>query len=200
MPKIAISGSHSTGKSTVMDALKQIPDIANRFTFKGEVLRSLKKQGIKINELGTDDTQLLVVSKFLEYYTLQDTILDRCALDGLVYTAYLYEKGQVKKSTLKIAEAVFENLKYDIYFYIAPEFDIVHDGIRSDNTEFRTRIAELFEEYMESYKIVPVRLSGTVENRVSQFIETVAAYDKWQKMETKERNEYIKNLSIPSEI
>ena len=179
MPKIAISGSHSTGKSTVINSLKEIPSITARFVFKGEILRDIKKMGININEYGTDDTQRLVMSKFLEYSTIRNSILDRCALDGLVYTAYLFEKGQVKKSTLKIAEAIFENVKYDIYFYIAPEFEMVPDGTRSENAEFRTRVAELFEEYMEVYKITPIRLTGDVAQRVMIFNQTLEAYDKW---------------------
>jgi len=61
MPRIAISGSHSTGKSTIINALKEIPSIANRFTFKMEVLRDIKKMGIDINEYGSDQTQLLVM-------------------------------------------------------------------------------------------------------------------------------------------
>ena len=63
MPRIAISGSHSTGKSTVIEELKQIPEISERFQFIGEVLRDLKKKGIDINEMGTDDTQRLVMAK-----------------------------------------------------------------------------------------------------------------------------------------
>lgn len=194
MPRIAISGSHSTGKSTVINALKEIPALAKRFTFKGEILRDIKKTGLNINEYGSDETQRLVMSKFLEYSTIKNTILDRCALDGMVYTAYLYEKNLVTKSTLKIAEAIFENVRYDIRFYIAPEFEIVPDGTRSVNKEFRDRVAELFEEYMDSYKIIPVRLSGSVEQRVSQFIETLAAYDKWMAAEDKEKAEFMKEF------
>ena len=187
MPRIAISGSHSTGKSTVINALKEIPDIAKRFTFKSEILRDIKKTGIDINEYGTDATQRLVMSKFLEYSTIPNTILDRCALDGLVYTAYLFEKEQVRKATLRIAEAIFENTRYDMYFYIAPEFDIIPDGVRSVNTEFRDRVAELFEEYMDAHTIVPIRLTGSPEQRVDQFMRTLKAYDEWVASEDKEK-------------
>ncbi len=194
MPRIAISGSHSTGKSTVINALAQIPSITERFTIKSEVLRDIKKLGININEYGTDETQRLVMSKFLEYSTIPNTILDRCALDGLVYTTYLYEKKQVKKSTQRIAESIFENVRYDMYFYIAPEFDIVPDGVRSENFEFRNRVADLFEEYIDAYKLNPIRLTGNVKQRVDQFLETLARYDVWIKMDDKEKNEFIHNL------
>lgn len=179
MPKIAISGSHSTGKSTLINALKEIPSITNRFVFKGEILRDIKKAGIDINEYGSDDTQRIVMARFLEYSIIPNCIIDRCAMDGLVYTTYLYERNQVSKKTLRIAEAIFQNVRYDMHFYIAPEFDIVPDGIRSENVEFRDRIAEIFEEYFQSYNIEPLRLTGDVENRVNQFTSALEAYDKW---------------------
>lgn len=194
MPRISISGSHSTGKSTIINALKEIPELSKRFTFKGEILRDIKRMGININEYGSDETQLLVMSKFLEYATIPNTILDRCSLDGLVYTTYLYEKNQVKKSTLRVAEAIFENVKYDIYFYIAPEFNIIPDGVRSENAEFRDRVAELFEEYMESYRLKAIRLTGNVEQRVTQFTDTLTAYDKWIQAEIKEKTDFVESL------
>lgn len=194
MPKITISGSHSTGKSTVVDALKKIQNLNKRFTFKGEILRDIKRSGHNINEYGSNDTQLLVLSKFLEYSTMQDTIFDRCALDGLAYTAYLYEKNQVTKNTLRIAESIFENTKYDIMFYIAPEFDIVPDGVRSENVEFRDRVAQIFEEYIESYNINIIRLTGNVDERVKQFTDVIDMYDRWLEAEKKEQEEFIKEL------
>jgi len=195
MPLIAISGSHSTGKSTVIEELGKSEAMTKRFQFIGEVLRDLKKKGVAINEMGTDETQKLVLSKFLEYSTLKNAILDRCALDGLVYTAYLYEKKQVRKNTLRIAEAIFENIQYDIHFYISPEFDIVPDGTRSEDAAFRDRIAELFEEYIDAYKLMPCRLTGTVEERAAQFIGTVEKYDEWIKMESKDRQDLLKTVS-----
>ena len=198
MPKISISGAHSTGKSTIINALKDIPTLSKRFAFKGEILRDIKKTGIRINEYGSDETQLLVLSKMMEYATIPNTILDRCMLDCLVYTAYLYENGQVKKNTLQIAEMLFEKIRYDIYFYIAPEFPIIHDGIRSENLEFRDRVAELFEEYMESYKLIPIRLSGNVEERVNCFINTIGMYDKWIMSENEEKQKFMESIKLGS--
>lgn len=194
MPRIAISGSHSTGKSTLINALKEIPSLSRRFTFKTEILRDIKKTGIKINEFGSDETQLIVMAKHMEYATIPNTILDRCVFDGMVYTAYLYEKNQVKKSTLRVAESIFENVRYDIYFYIAPEFDIIPDGVRSENVEFRDRIAELFEEYMDAYNLNAIRLTGTVKERTTQFTDNLNAYDKWIKNEIKEKEDFMKSL------
>ena len=186
--KIAITGAHSTGKSTLVAELQKDIKLSKQFEFRGNITRTIKGGNIKINELGTNETQLLVLSRHLDHYTPKNVILDRCALDGLVYTAYLFEKGVVNRETLRIAEAVFENLKYDIIFYIPPEFDIVDDKTRSTNPEFRNRIVELFEEYMDSYGIFPIRLTGSVKERVAQFKTALRSYKKHLKEINERRN------------
>lgn len=178
---ICISGAQGTGKSTLLRALQDNPDTVREFIFLGNTTRSTAAAGVDINEKGSDRSQLYVLSRHLENYAIGNAIYDRGALDGLVYTAYLYEKGQVSKSTLRIAEAVFENLKYDILFYIEPEFEIEDDKVRSTNIEFRDRIVELFEEYMESYGMIPIRLKGSVEDRVKQVESTIEAYKQYLK-------------------
>lgn len=173
---VSISGAQGTGKSTLLCWLQDDPELSQNFTFKGNTTRAIREQGVEINELGSDKSQLLIASKHLEHYTNGNVILDRCALDGLVYTAYLYEKGQVSKRTLRIAESVFENLRYEIMFYIAPEFEIENDNVRSVDKDFRDRIVELFEEYMEAYSIVPIRLTGTLQERATQVKDAIRAY------------------------
>jgi len=196
MPRITISGAHGVGKSTLVSALKEIPEIEKRFTFKDGVIRNIMKDRIKANEFGADNTQLLVLAKFLEYSTISNTILDKCSLDGLAYTAYLYENQEVRKTTLQVAESIFENIKYDIYFYIAPDFDIIHTGTPPANMEFRNRISELFEEYIQSYRLPVIRLTGKTEDRVKQVVDTIEAYDKWLKSETKEKEKYMNSVKV----
>lgn len=176
---VSISGAQGTGKSTLLTYLSDDSELTQEFQFKGNTTRSIRDMGIAINENGSDASQLLVAAKHLEHYALDNVILDRCALDGLVYTAYLYEKGLVNKRTLRIAETIFENLRYELMFYIEPEFAIDDDNVRSTNTEFRDRIVELFEEYMEAYRIEPIRLTGSVVERADQIKSAIRAYQKY---------------------
>ena len=122
---ITIAGAHCTGKSTLIEELKKNKSLSDAFEFKGEVLREIKRSGIKINEYGTNETQMMVLSKMLQYATLPNAILDRGFLDCLVYTTYLYEQNQVSQKIYELAKNMFENIRYDMYFYIPPEFDII---------------------------------------------------------------------------
>jgi nicotinamide riboside kinase len=97
----------------------------------------------------------------------------RTALDGLVYSAYLYNKNQISANTLKYVRDVFNKVwySYDYVFYIEPEFEIVDDGVRSINKQFRDEIAELFEYVIEKENLSMLRVKGSVRNRVNTIID-----------------------------
>jgi hypothetical protein len=103
----------------------------------------------------------------------EDMLTDRTALDGLVYTSYLCAKGKVDINTMNHVRGVFAKVwpMYDYVFYIEPEFDIVNDGIRSVDVEFRDTIASLFELTIEKNELSMHRVKGSVRNRVNTIIE-----------------------------
>ena len=167
---IALSGAQCTGKTTLLNALKSDPLMSNRFTFVDEIVRTIQKKGFKINEAGNDETQVIVMQTHSENTKIPgDTLLDRCALDGMVYTTYMWRHHKISRKTYYECLKVFLNCieKYDIIFYLTPEFDIIPDGVRSTNVDFRNEVADIFEEIIKSYKLTVVRLLGGVEERLS---------------------------------
>lgn len=173
--KIAIAGAQSTGKSTLLNALKQ--EYSN-IQFIEEITRELKAQGYKINEDGNDDTQIQIMNLHKKYSTLsEDTIYDRCALDGIVYTQYLYDNGNISEEVYQTSLEIFEEIinRYDKICYLKPEFDIVDDGERSTNKSFRDDIVDLFEQYIDMYNLDVIVLTGSVEERIRQFKEVFDA-------------------------
>ena len=63
-----------------------------------------RKYNLPINEKGTDLTQLLIANEHLVNFLLpehqnKNTILDRCIVDGLIYTKWLCDNGQVTEET-----------------------------------------------------------------------------------------------------
>lgn len=170
--KIAFTGAQSTGKTTLLNEMRCI---VSNYTFIDEITRSVAKQGVSINESGTDSTQLLIMKSHFKNSLLENTVMDRCALDGVVYTRYLYNKGQVTDSVMDYAEQLFESVieTYDYIFYLIPEFDIVNDGVRSTNTDFRNQIVDLFNEYIQECEVPVIRLTGSLQERVTQIKETI---------------------------
>lgn len=186
--RLAISGAQSTGKTTIIDMLKK-DLLLKGYKFIESPTRSVNKSGLEINERGTDSTQLTMMQ---EHFTNlrnspENSIFDRCALDGYVYTTHLYNLKQVSYRTLEIVEDVFRDLikKYDIICYIPPEFDIVKDDVRSLNKDFRDSISNIFEEYISLYKLPVLRLTGTVQERVQKIKDHIKYFNTAIKKEEK---------------
>lgn len=165
--KIGFMGVQGTGKSTIVNKL-----VEEGFCSIDEVApsigRTMKEKGFLINESGNDETQLLALQITCNQMYEPYTIYPRTFLDGLVYSKYLFEKGQIVESVLKRWEylTVSRMKDFDVLFYIKPEFDLVADGDRSMNVEFRDRAAEIMDEYINKFGWKFVQLTGGVESRM----------------------------------
>jgi nicotinamide riboside kinase len=177
---ISFTGAQSTGKTTLLNLCKQLD--GHNYEYVDEVTRLVKrKYDVPINESGTDVTQLFIINQHIEnMYAKRNPdskglILDRCILDGLVYTAYLVIEGKVSPWVGEYAKNVFNILipKIDKIFYTWPgDVSLVDDGERSINVEFRNKIIHLFDVAMDKYKNQLenklIILKGTVEERMEQ--------------------------------
>lgn len=174
---ISFTGAQSTGKTTLLTKC-QSHDFWREFEFVPEVTRLVKrKYNVEINEDGNNLTQLCIINQHIENsLTLKgkNAVLDRCILDGVVYTEYLYRQGKVDRWVWNYAKKVFDEIKdeVDIIFYTCPEFPIVDDGERSTNKKFRDDILKLFAKYRKKLTNV-VELKGTVEDRYDTIIADV---------------------------
>jgi len=102
-------------------------------------------------------------------------LTDRTALDGIVYTTYLYNTEKVSPPTFIECYRMFEKLipMYDYIFYIKPEFELEDDGVRSADIEWQDQIATMFERYIETEKVPVVNVSGSVRERVNTILKTI---------------------------
>lgn len=183
--RIGICGAQSVGKTTLLNALRS-EKLLNDFRVCNEVTRRVNSYGLPINENGSDITQRLIMQEHIvNVFMYSDFITDRTALDGVVYTRYLHENGHVSEETMTYATEVFSKLRayYDIMFYIKPEFEIKNDGVRSIDLKFRDRIVELFDEYIDVFKVPVVVLSGSVRERVDAAIQYIREEFRRQDME-----------------
>lgn len=170
--RIGITGAQSVGKTTLLNALRS-EKFFKDYAICNEVTRRVRSYGIPINEDGTSVTQRLIMNEHIVNIFMYDKMLtDRTSLDGLVYTLYLYKKGQIDSGTLTYVNDVFNKTiqSYDTIFYIEPEFDIVDDGERSVSKEFRDEIVELFESVIKRNHLKVTRVKGSVRDRVNMII------------------------------
>lgn len=178
MKLIAFSGAQGTGKTTLLRKMKQdlsfIADPNKEYEFYDEITRKLKREGMSINEDANDYSQRIfinnmhVITKNLN--SLCDPyarVFDRCFLDVYCYTTYLYNNRNVNEVTMEMAEDMLNDQKdkFDIIFYIKPEFELENNGLRSNSVTFRDEIADLFEYVIHEKNINVVNLSGSISER-----------------------------------
>lgn len=177
---ISFSGAQSTGKTTLLNHLQERN---SHIKFVPEVTRLVRREyNLPINEEGNNITQLMIISEHLRnaYRLDVDTtsyILDRCSLDGIVYTYWLCQQNNVRLDTFSFAEMIFRETikKYDVIFYTSPDdVKLIDDGERSVNTKFRDDIIKLFDMYISGLNINVVTLRGTVEERLQTIKQTLA--------------------------
>jgi len=168
--RIAITGAQSTGKSTLLSFLKKDIDLKG-FEFIEELTRQIAAKGIDINEDGGNFTQIFTVTIHAENIVKKHFISDRCALDALVYTKWLYDNKKVDKWILDYALGVAKEVlpRYDYIFYLPAEIPIEDDGVRSADKQFRDEILELFESYIIELDLNVITLSGSIVERGRQF-------------------------------
>jgi nicotinamide riboside kinase len=180
---VSFTGSQSSGKTTLLKKAMRDPDF-RKWNFVPEVTRVVKRQGFNINELGNNETQLFILAEHLRNHhpkAKTNTILDRCIVDGWVYTSYLEESGQVDKWVSEYSRRLYLLLKdkLDIVFYTDHNIPLEDDGERSVDIEFRDKIVRKFQDVLNSVTIRDkiVRLEGDVETRYNIFKESILNYD-----------------------
>ena len=191
---IGFTGAQCTGKTTLLQKCKQYFLVENNWNYIDEVTRKVKRLGHKINTDGDDLTQLFILSEHLRNHTYPESyILDRCILDGYVYSSCLSRRGVVSEWVTTYACELLNLLvcNLDIIFYTQPEdVRLVSDGTRSIDFKFRQDIINRYEDlFAQDYWWMDkvVRLSGTVDERMNTILKTV--HEKADKIRQQQNNE-----------
>jgi len=174
---VSFTGSQSSGKSTLLN-LAAKDEYFEHWHIVPEVTRVVKRMGFDINEIGTNETQLFILAEHLKNHHIRgDVMLDRCIVDGLVYTLYLCYNKQIDRWVEQYARRLFETLteRVDIIFYTDHNIPLVDDGERSANKRFRDDIINIFNTVLRNPLISNkvVKLSGTIDERYLIFKQTI---------------------------
>lgn len=173
--RIVLSGASSVGKTTLLNSVEPFLQQNNYFIIK-EVVRSLVKQGVKINKGADHWSQCRILTEHYKNTLRHDKfITDRGSIDAFVYATWDYLQGHYIYEEHKEHEEIFISClpRYTKYYYLPIEFGIVADGVRDIDKEYQQEIARLFGVIYDKYRIKPIILTGSVENRAAQFIKTL---------------------------
>jgi nicotinamide riboside kinase len=165
--KIAVDGSFSTGKTTLFNELiKFYPELhpieeVSRVLLAEYGLSSVDelqgKQKLKF-EQGLIDRQ---ISLELQH---KNFIVDLSLIANLAYKTN--DKIVDRALANKVSEFLGERGNYDLIFYIPIEFNLVKDGLRHEDEEFRKFIDQEIKNIHIKYNVSPIILSGDISQRL----------------------------------
>ena len=146
-----------------------------------EVTRPIARSGLKINEQGGDDTQRAIIEAHIQNNKLVDVIMDRCIVDGYIYTTWLYSNNKV---TQQVYDYAWDTLReiindLDIIFYTSP-VKMEDDGERSTSKIFQSDIHDMIGELLvgdpwhKVYTGKLIYLDGNVEERFNIIKSTIS--------------------------
>lgn len=171
--KIIFTGAQGTGKTSVLNDFKEKGhDVVT------EVVRNLSKKGVKINKDGDEKGQTKIFNEYKKIFSeKQDFISDRGLIDVVAYTVYLARHGKVSeefanKQIKQLHKFVINNPDF-FYCYFPIEFEVVDDGVRDLDEEFRNEISEIILSLLGALGLSFILVTGTLEERVGKVQELI---------------------------
>jgi nicotinamide riboside kinase len=167
--KIGLCGTMSVGKTTLVNALKELPEFKD-YMFRTERSKELMAMGIPLNTDSTLKGQIIFLAERASELMCENIITDRTVIDVMAFakcsnTMYYFEADDFCTS------AAYLLTEYDYIFYVSPEgVDIEDNGVRETNSEYRNlidiTINELLHKQRSRIKNL-IHIKGTTEERIA---------------------------------
>ena len=174
--KIGLCGTMSVGKTTLVNALKELPEFKDYIT-RTERSKELMAMGIPLNTDSTLKGQTVFLAERAGELMIENIITDRTVIDVMAFT-------QASKSINYIDKEDFINhaknliSEYDHIFYVSPEgVEIENNGVRETDAEYRDLIDFIIKSTINRYnhRIKNLhRISGSTEERIKLIQQAIS--------------------------
>ena len=173
--KIGFCGTISVGKTTLVNALKELPEFAG-YEFRTERSKYLRDLGIPLNTDSTLKGQFIFMAERSSELYLDDMITDRTIIDVMAFTRSAHSIPYFMADALNDAAAPLLR-EYDYIFYVSPEgVELEDNGVRAIDAEYRKEIDKEIKKLLEKYRTkIPnlAELSGTTEERIEKLKQVI---------------------------
>jgi nicotinamide riboside kinase len=173
--KIGFCGTMSVGKTTLVKALKELPEFKD-YTFRTERSKYLMEMGIPLNTDSTLKGQLVFAAERASELMQENIITDRTVVDVMAFADLSTSMDSAHKHYLN-ATLYYLIKEYDILFYVSPEgVEIEDNGVRETNAKYRMAIDSKIKSITQMFRGDTITIKGTTEERIEQVKNAVAQY------------------------
>jgi len=171
--KIGLCGTVSVGKTTLVNALKELHEFAN-YEIATERSKYLRDQGVALNDDSTIKGQLVFAAERSLELMKENIITDRTVYDVSAFTLSAKSiEWWVRETFVNILMQLRK--EYDVIIYVSPEgIEIEDNGVRTTNAEYRDKIDKVIKEMLIEFPPVKlIEVKGTTEERIASIKEVL---------------------------
>ena len=174
--KIGLCGTMSVGKTTLVNALQELPEFKD-YMFRTERSKELMAQGIPLNTDSTLKGQCVFLAERAGELMIENIITDRTIIDVMAFancstSMDIYDKEDFETLASRLVR------EYDYIFYVSPEgVEIEDNGVRETNADYRNKIdieiQMLINKYRHKIKNL-VEIKGSTNDRIENMREVLS--------------------------
>ena len=173
--KIGFCGTMSVGKTTLVNALKELPEFKD-YHFRTERSKHLMNLGIPLNTDSTLKGQLVFAAERAAELMQENIITDRTIIDVIAFSNLSTSMSNSEKHNIKTLLTPLIN-GYDFLFYVSPEgVEIEDNGVRETDANYRMAIDKEIKSIIQMHRSSAPIIKGTVKERIEQVKNIVAQY------------------------
>jgi nicotinamide riboside kinase len=174
MIRVAISGSHSTGKSTLLKALaEKLAAQGKRVGVGLEPIRAVAKR-----QRNSSDQRNVYVNLLAEHFRrlnvadLDLALYDRSLFD---FRTYLKLDAPGETALIELTDELLPRYaaEFDLFLYMPLEIPLTPDGHRPTDEGYRRKVDAELRSLMAKAGVQIVEISGDVDARVAQALKAI---------------------------
>lgn len=160
--KIAFTGAHGTGKSTLVHHPFFKEEFPN-YTIYDSVVRKYHNPITKSDQFKINCTYVY------KHFTTKNFISARSIFDPWAYSRNTIGWG----FNLRLFKWAINHIHYDHLFYVPLEFELHDDGFRPMKKSYQEKIDQDIKVILTYLNIEYTTISGTVEERIEQIKDRI---------------------------
>ncbi len=170
--KIGFCGTMSVGKTTLVKALQELPELKD-YKFATERSAYLSSLGIPLNHETTIEGQTIFLAERVSELMQPNIVTDRTIIDVMAFTKCA-KKTSVTDGIGFVEYAKRFLYQYHYMFYISPEgLPIEDNGVRETDSKYRNEIDMCIKELLKKHRPIHHIIKGSTEERIEQILKII---------------------------